>query len=196
MTLEEAKADDGAIYAQFVPEDRRAEKLGEGCEDNREGFVELVKTGVFPHDGLTVDTSPVGDTGPWSAEGVTLIENATLYGKDKAVVRMSVSDFRAIQTYIGTELRNPEVTPEEWWESYDEQRVASIEPVLRGEKEPKEVFGGIPRPYIEVGCDLSLTKVQEGRHRTIAAERVGLETLPVTIVHDLKRTGVVGEKTT
>lgn len=155
-------------------------------------YREMVRDGIFSEDLIYVDTMPLGDEGPWVGPGIPIVENAPSYGDQVAAVRMPVEDFKEIQEYIGTELLYPDTHPRDWWD-VGEVRVESIAAVLRGDEEPEEIFGGIPRPYIEVGRDGSLLSTQEGRHRTVAAEQVGLDTIPVSIVYRTDKDGEGGK---
>ena len=154
-------------------------------------FLDMVREGVFAKDGIEVETLPLGDEGPWTTAGIPIVESAPSFGHQMAPVRMPVEDFRKLQTYIGTVLRFDDVSEEDFWDT-NEARVGSIYRVLIGEEEPDEIFGGIPRPYIEVGRDGSLRSTQEGRHRTVAAEKAGLETIPVSIMLNTDRDGEGG----
>lgn len=160
-------------------------------DDPNQPFVDLVKSGEFRKDGLSVTTSPVGEEGPWTESGIPVIESAPAYGRQLMPVRMPVGDFREVQTHIGVALGPDDVTEERFWRT-NPDRVESVAAVLRGDEEPDEIFGGIPRPYIEIGSDLSLLSAQEGRHRTVAAEQVGLETIPVAVVYRPDKAGAGG----
>jgi len=157
-----------------------------------EFFIDMVRDGEFREDHIYVDTMPLGDEGPWTTSGIPIVESAPSYGNMMAAVRMPVEDFRDLQEYIGTELRYPDTRPITWWD-VNPDRVESIAAVLRGDEEPDEIFGGIPRPYIKVGTDGSLLDTQEGRHRTVAAEEVGLDSIPVTIMYNTSKEGEGGK---
>lgn len=161
--------------------------------DEPPGFLlDMVRDGVFERDGIEVETMPLGDTGPWTTAGIPIVESAPSYGKQMGPVRMPVEDFRRLQTHIGVTLSPREDITEEIFWRVDDDRVESILAVLEGREEPNEFFDGIPRPYIEVGGDGSLRTTQEGRHRTVAAERAGFDTIPVSILYSPDREGAGG----
>jgi len=149
--------------------------------------------GEFDGGNVMVETMPAGELPPWGDPGVPIADSATPFGYQQATVRMPLEDFRRLQTYIGTELPQPfgDVSERDFWLT-NEQRVESVAAVLRGDEEPKEVFGAIPMPYVEIGSDGTLTNTQEGRHRLVAAEEVGLETIPVRIILNTDTEGAGG----
>lgn len=167
-------------------------------EDTHPSLLKAAKEGVFDGGAVDVQTMEVGDLGPWAEPGVPIAENPPAFGYQGATVRMPVGDFRRLQTYIGSSEGiakgfggNPPPSPEQFWNANPE-RVESIAAVLRGDEPPKEIFDGVPMPYVEIGSDGTLRSTQEGRHRTVAAEQVGLETIPVRIVYNDEREGEGG----
>lgn len=168
-------------------------------EEIAESLREAAVDGVFDGGNVTVDTAPVGDLGNWGAPGTPNHENPLALGQG-ATVRMPLEDFRELQTYIGVkaqrERRGEQLSPDSaagFWAAAEgpdsRKKIEKYKEILRGEREPGEYFDGLSMPYVEIGKDGSLRGVQEGRHRLIAAEEAGLDTIPVRIVYNESRDG-------
>lgn len=141
---------------------------------------------------VQVSTLPPGDTGPWIEPGVPKGIQPYTPGGQIAEVRMPVEDFKRLQEHIATEVTEQSETAADFW-SYappDSEQVQEIVDVLSGETEPDFGLDGMPMPYVEVGRNGRLMSAQEGRHRVVAAERLGMDTIPVRIIYNGERTGV------
>lgn len=117
----------------------------------------------------------------WDLDGENpKVNSPASYGNLYADVQMPVEDFRDLQSHIGNDLNTWDGT---FFEEVDERRVQSLMDGLTGE-DVEEYYDGVPVPYVEMGSDGSLKSTQEGRHRAVAADRLGFDDIPVKIIID------------
>jgi len=159
-------------------------------EDVNEHLRRAVEDGMFEDPVGSFETMQAGELPPWNETGVPISESPASFGHQGGTVRMPVGDFYQLQTYIGVDISPFDTTEESFWEAgVGEARVESIVSVLLGKEAPDDIFGGIPMPYVTIGRDGYLINTQEGRHRTLAARRANLDTLPVRITMNPEKTG-------
>lgn len=155
---------------------------------------EILTSGELDSGNVEVDMAPADPAlaERWDLGGeMAMAEHPGSYGLAATTVQMSPDDFAEVQEYIATEVDQSQFgadTADSFWRGVTDARLDSIKEGLRGEN-VKEFYDGVPAPYIIIGADGTLRAKQEGRHRAVAAQQMGLDSMPVRVIYNPVKEG-------